>query len=127
MAPIERQESIISLAGKIGVDPSILEKLLERYRIDETSFISQQGYFEIRFVPNDPQFLSDHSRTSHMVSISNRFILSGKVDVTRGSVVDDTIERDLLITAIALLLPSKLSIDPDLLEIAKSTIELMNS
>lgn len=127
MAPIEKQESIISLAGEIGVDPSILEMLLERYQIDDTSFISEQGYFEVRFLPNEPQFLQEQSRTSHMVTISTRVKLSGKVDITRGSVIDDTIERELLITAIALLLPSKLSIDPELLAIAKSTIELMNS
>jgi hypothetical protein len=127
MAPIERQESIISLAGKIGVDPSILEKSLERYQIEESLFISEQGYFHIQFLPINPEFEFGEFRTAHRVTISTRVSESGKVEIDRGSVIDETIEKDLLITAIALLLPSKLSIDPELLAVAKSSIELMNS
>jgi hypothetical protein len=127
MAPIQRKESIISLAAEVGVEPSILEKLLEKYQIEEALFISEPGYFHVQFLPIAPEFKFGEFRTAHRVTISTRITESGEVDILRGTVKDDAPEKDLLITAIALLLPSRLSIDPELVAIARSSIELMNS
>lgn len=127
MARLEKREVMLLLAREVGADPADFERLLNKYEIVETLFISEPGYFQIQFQPIGANHGLGNPHIANRVTISTRVSESGKCTIDRGNAIgDESSEKDLLMTALALIPANNLSVDPELLAVAKSALEIMN-